>query len=518
MNAQLEYTNRALAFLIAGDAMERKAILGLVKPEYYGEECFSDIHKAAAALDEQGKDVDMLSLQLALTSDEDPDRLLKRFEHFRSYFEAKGRTGKCPPDEELKSNITYLLVELSSHLAYSISPEEVAMCIRIFYSAREKKGLLLSYTQQLDNNPGAEFTEDIAFKLKSLDDIVLDKSWTSYIVDPFATEDGPEDVALISRKGQPLFWRENIYLISGFSGVMKSYLCMVLAAAALNRGAFADRTLSFSSVDARLKVLYVDTELAQNTIKSRMKTLLRMTGNGLDSDLFKYIALNKVPGGIQTRLNMFNVACRQFEPDIIIVDSGRDFCNDFNDNKESDVIVGHFKQLAARYGAVLICTCHRTLGSGNAKGHFGTRFNEEAGIAISLSKKDGADGPYIEAEFTKQREGVFDPFKFRFNQELECLEEYDPTTDSQAVRKLHSNAESAVTSVLRPGESIRHNILVSRLMSKPNPSTGRSICQSTAKSYIRDLTGTVLVQTEDGQYRLSGEDREIPFVDDLPVA
>ena len=76
-------------------------------------------------------------------------------------------------------------------------------------------------------------------------------------------------------------------------------------------------------------------------------------------------------------------------------DSGRDLCVDFNDNREADRLVAHFKQVATDLNAVVITTSHKSLGNGNAKGHFGMRLNEAAGLELSLKKDNKTSNLFI---------------------------------------------------------------------------------------------------------------------------
>ena len=98
---------------------------------------------------------------------------------------------------------------------------------------------------------------------------------------------------------------------------------MTIAASASNKGTMADRTLSFCSTAGSLRVIVFDTELARNTIKKRMKSFMKMVPE-IDLKLFRYISLLSVQGGIDAKLKVFDDACRQFKPDLILIDSARD--------------------------------------------------------------------------------------------------------------------------------------------------------------------------------------------------
>lgn len=293
---------------------------------------------------------------------------------------------------------------------------------------------------------------------------------------------------------------------------MKSFLSLVIAAAAINVGIRADRTLSFSSVARANKVLFADTELARNTVKKRWIALKSMVGGAVDQGRFKYLSLRGVSGGPETKIQLIDEACDEFKPDLIVIDSIRDLCRDFNDSREAEIIVEHLKYLATNHNCVIITTSHRSLGVGNPKGHLGMRLNEAAGLEISLSRKvDIGDIPFIQAEFPKQRDGVYSPFCFKYDPDKDLPVEYAPSVDSSEERRKTRTAEAIVLKCMIPGETIRYNELVRRITAKG------AVCETTAKGYIKSLCGTVIVRTEDGKYCLSNPEQPLPLdTDDLP--
>ena len=236
-----------------------------------------------------------------------------------------------------------------------------------------------------------------------------------------------------------------------------------------------------------------------------------MTDGKMTKAMFNYLSLRQVPGGIDAKLSVLDEACHCFHPDIIVVDSGRDLCRDYNDNCEADMLVNHFKQIANDLNAVFITTSHKSLGSGNPKGHFGMRMNESCGLEMSLTKVTDGINTYIKVDFPKQREDVYESFSFTLNQETGLLIEFAPTIDRSEERKQYEIAKNTITTVLRTGEAVRYNELKRKIMK-----AFTSISERTAKNYIGVLVGTVLVKNPDGLYQLSDPETELPFDDDLP--
>lgn len=500
-----------LGFLIVCDNQYRQYILSHIRPEYLLDECMREIFLAVKALIAEERLIDILTVRESIITDRDPKLLAKRLKVFRKYFVDKGLLEESCSDASVIQQIGVLLVDITNGVNYSIPVETAVKSFILDYVSNAKKELIAKYQRLLVDNPAGQYTNELTQKMKELDMLLTSDSWRQYIIDPDQIETEPDEEAVIFRKGQGFLWAGNIYLVSGYAGAMKSFFCLCLAASGVNHGYRADNTLSFHSVAKTLKVLFADTELAKNTVRKRIKALKNMTGGKLNKSTFNYLSLRQVPGGIDAKLSVLDEACHCFHPDIIVVDSGRDLCHDYNDNCEADQLVNHFKQLANDLNAVLISTSHKSLGNGNPKGHFGMRMNEACGLEMSLTKVTDGINTYIKVELPKQREDVYESFSFTLNQETGLLIEFAPTVDRSEERKQYDMAKNTITTVLRPGDAVRYNDLKRKIMK-----AFTSISERTAKNYIGVLVGTVLVKNPDGLYQLSDTETELPFDDDLP--
>ncbi len=502
-----------IGFLLCGTAKEQHYILDNVKAEYFADPMMAEIYCAARAVDAKNTEINMMTVMEAMVTDSDSDDLAKRMKVFRQYYHNKGDLPQDATDAEVKSHIMLTLANINTPSA-SCSVESATRSFMVDYVQRASQATLIEFGARAKESPQSDFSEALAAKLHMLNALLDTSSWTKYAIDFQTLEKSPEKVALVSRRGQSFFYRGNIYLISGLAGTMKSYLCLSIAAAVLNQGRNADKTLCFSGISSPLKLLYVDSELAENTILKRWQALKKMVPSEIDMSTYQYLSLLKVSAGITEKRRIVDEACRHYHPDVIIMDSGRDLCYDFNDNREADELVAHFKLLATELDAVVICTSHQALSAGNAKGHFGMRFNEAAGLEMALKKGSDFNGEYIEVQFTKQREDHFEPFKIKFDPELGYLTEYAPLVDHTEERRQIRAARVAIEAVLMPGDAIAHSVLVGRLCGTAKGPTGAPISQKTARNYIAAAIGNIIVKTDDGKYTLITNGPTIGFPSD----
>lgn len=503
-----------LGFLLVLDNQYKQYILNHIRPEYFGDECLKEIFLALKTLIVEERVIDILSLRDKIITDEDAKTLDKRLKEFKKYLIKQGKISDDCSDTELQNTITSLLAEISCSVDYSIPVDKVVQTFIHEYVTRAKQSLLAKYQLKLKSNPAGDYTAEIFENMKGLDALLSSESWKEYVVDINALAKEDEEPAILFRKDMGVFWRQNIYLISGNPGAMKSLFCLCLASAACNNGVGADRTLFFHGLSAPLKVLYADTQMMHNTLQKRAQYLLKMLNNRYDQDHFNYLWLKKVLGGVDAKLRVLTEACRSFRPDLIVIDSARDLCVDYNDNREADSLVAYLTELAMELNAAIVSTSHISINNGNAKGHFGVRMTEMAdtGFVLEKQKEDGRES-IVNVTFPKERENENSNFSFRMSLESGLLEECTPTVDYTDERRQFRNAEERVRAVLRCGEVVRYKELIGRIKGP--------VSERTAKDYISCLVGKVLVKSSDG-YSLSDSEVELPLEkeddEDMPPA
>lgn len=515
----MNYAITLLGMLLSGNLEQQRYIVSRVNAEYFETEALAEVFRAASITFEKTNAINVVDVVSKITTDSDSKALNRRLGVFREHFDNEGVLTKTASDDEVKSCILTFVARILTNSSFDTPVETVTYHFIVGYVAWQKKNILIETQQRLKDCPTLIITEEIKAKLDALDTLLNDNGWERYAIDFTELMQQPDTPALILRKGQDYFYRGNIYLISGFAGSMKSFLSLTIAAAAYNNGERADRTLSFCATSKSLKVLYADTELAENTLRKRFEVLKTMINGEYDWKRFCYLSLLHVFGGIEAKQKVLDQACRSLKPDLIVVDSVRDLTADFNDLRESNAYVAHLRALAVEYNAVVICTCHQSIINGNAKGHLGVRLDEMAALSLSLKTQTDQGTQYIQVDPKKKRDDMYEPFAFRFDSNSCTINEYAPIID-HAEESRHRQimaAKAAVEKVLRVNDRVKYSDLKARLMQVTN-ANGKLIAESTAKNYIRALTGTLLIvsTTVNGEklYSRFVNDGELPLDDD----
>ncbi len=490
--------NRLLASFSVATPEDQHYVLSTIKPEYFADPVMGDVFRAARTLVLADSNICPNSIAKVLLTDADSPKIKR----LREYFVNSGKLPSDCKDSDVKRYLPIYFVDLTSAIVQD-PPRFLVEEFMTDYIRREERKLLLRGGEVLGESSFATLPKELFRKMRELEELDLGSSWRQYALDIDQLLDTPDDIPVISRKGKGLLFRQSICLLSANPGCCKSLLALTMSAAVLKAGRDSDSTLGFSSINHEMSVLYADTELGNNTLKNRMLSLQKMLGRRPSREHFQYLRLRAQRGGPEARWRTLSSACRDFHPDLIVMDNLKDFCRNFNDAEEAKDLLDSIKVLSEDTNSAVLMTSHLALGLGNPKGHLGVGANEACSLGISLAKQENI----VKALPSKVRDEGFDPFCFFFDPESWMLKEFAPTVDHREETRQFQNAQKAVSRVLEPGESIRYRDLVKRLMTQE----GVKVSEKTAKNYISVLTGKMLCLNTDHTYMRYDEDPTIHF-------
>lgn len=517
-----------LELLITGNAEQQNYILSTIKADYIQETALREVFEAAKRVRASNNSITLITVCNEALKAPNAETQKKRRKVFREYLLAKGEKEKdLSSPKAIDKRIQLLIAGIAANEGFphaQCNVKEVCKAVIEQYVYSSKNALLQEEILKANTNIEPLNPEVLSEKLKALDELLVEDTWKKYIIDPDIILREPPEPPLIMRQEEPFFHRGNLYMVSGKAGSMKSLFCLTIAAAAVNNGGGKERTLSFHSSGEALKVLYVDTELSHNTQQKRISMLSKMMAdNRIEPTTFKYMALAKAPGGIDTKIKLISEAYTEYHPDLLILDSIGDLCNDFNESLEAKTLVDDLHQQAQVRNMVIIVTSHQSLLTNNAKGHLGVRINERCALEISLRQNTTSGKEYIEATFPKKREGGLTSFMFNYDTESDLLMEYNPYIEYKEETRQNRDANKVIMTVLEPGERISKTELRKRIISKTGElkMKGKSegVSSKTANRYITIASGTTLINHGDGSYSLNCSEQNITFPnnnEDLP--
>lgn len=214
---------------------------------------------------------------------------------------------------------------------------------------------------------------------KSLDDFLLD--WDE--------EFAPLEFLFESTSGDEvlgrLLARGNVQLAKGEPKTGKSAFGLLLITAAL-KGEF----LGIKSLQGAMKVLWVDTEQDEQTVRDKVCKVWEMADVPSDKERLHVLSLRKESVNEQ-RLVWLLDAVRKYRPDFVFVDGVVDLCEDFNDNKESATVVFKLLRAAEELNCAMLCVIHSNKQNNEARGHLGAILQQKC-TEMYLLEKLGIEG------------------------------------------------------------------------------------------------------------------------------
>lgn len=286
-------------------------------------------------------------------------------------------------------------------------------------------------------------------------------------------ESTPIDFLFRMASGEPFISRGDLQTIKGREKMGKSAAGIILVASALG-GEFA----GVEATHNLTKVLWIDTEQSDTTLRARVQETLRMAS--AKDEALRVVALRGYEPS--ERLKIAIEAIADTQPDFVFLDGVVDLCVNFNDNEECSKVVGQLLKATKDYNCAIVGVIHTNKKDTEARGHLGTILQQKSAEIYEVTKAEGSDTATI-----KQSLSRFAPvpcLRFRFGDGF-TLETVESTRAKENERFCH---------LLAGRKALRYNELVKAYMDKYETS------ESTAKRAIKDATDNTLYKDEQGLY------------------
>ena len=178
---------------------------------------------------------------------------------------------------------------------------------------------------------------------------------------------------------KPCFPRGELVALSGKAKSGKTFVSSILMALCRR-----SPVLSLERIEPkRLRVLWYDTEQSEESTQDILKNrIMPMAGNtdaaptvGGGMDVFN------VRGEMYAdRLPLLEVAVRQYQPDLVVVDGIRDLVADINDGVVAQDTIERLMRLASEVRCCMVCVLHQNKGieDRNLRGWIGTELKNKA--------------------------------------------------------------------------------------------------------------------------------------------
>lgn len=204
----------------------------------------------------------------------------------------------------------------------------------------------------------------------------------NYVVD--LSREYPKPQYTLEFNGTGFMPRGNIHAVVAKKKSGKSHLCAVFMASMFGCVDFGIKSLC---PDA--KILYVDTEQDISDVAALSHKVLTLCGWDAAIAKGRFLPLFLRDRLVNERLPIIVKEARKFKPTAVFIDGIVDLCADFNDNKDSHLLVQALMRLSTECDCAVVCVLHKNESKDNdkARGHLGTMLEQKAcdGFSVEYS-------------------------------------------------------------------------------------------------------------------------------------
>ena len=195
----------------------------------------------------------------------------------------------------------------------------------------------------------------------------------------------------LSYHGIPFAPLGGIHGLTGQAGHGKTAFFTMLMIAIL-KGDYCGLHYELSRTIPHPKVLYIDTEMELGNTQLVVKRLYKMMGWTRETvqDQFRVLRLREEDHADKRWLKTLK-AIYEFRPTVVFLDGFIDVVGDFNDNKESSIVIYQDMKTASFYNLSFWNLIHQNPGSTKMVGHSGS-FLERKGTDVFMVQKDKEGG------------------------------------------------------------------------------------------------------------------------------
>lgn len=207
-------------------------------------------------------------------------------------------------------------------------------------------------------------------------------NWINYCIKVTDEFTDPEPVLVQGNK--TLCSRGNVATITGKPKAFKTFLNSGICA-----GFLEDETLTISSPINNGKALFIDTEQSRSHAQKVQKRIYTLCGYDTETvnNRFTFLSLRELSP--KDRLKNCIEAIETLSPDFVIIDGIRDLVIDFNDLKESAIVVGELMRLSSAYNCAIVVVLHQNKADSNARGHLGSELCNKSETVLQVVNNNG---------------------------------------------------------------------------------------------------------------------------------
>lgn len=296
----------------------------------------------------------------------------------------------------------------------------------------------------------------------------------------------PEDTIIFKIEGKNILSYQNFSILSGLPKTCKSTLISAIIGSALSNTAIFDMAVKLP-ID-RPKLAYFDTESSDHDFYRQVQRIKNFSQKEITDNLLLYQVREDSPGTIR-KLIEYQLK-EDKEISFIIIDGLLDLCLNYNDEKETRLLVNWLKKITKVYNIGILSVLHLGKKDEQTLGHLGSNTDRWAQSTLKVTK-DKDKGVYtLEPKFLRSAED-FNPIIIK-NINGEWQQMYEESKTEYKNEKLTHSEKLAIIF-----KAIKKPLSYKELVENLQAVTGRGA--NYCKQLIRELIfDDLIVKTDKG--------------------
>ena len=218
----------------------------------------------------------------------------------------------------------------------------------------------------------------------------------------------PDECILFKIQDKHIGSLQNFTILSGLPKTCKSTIISALLGSAICKYPIFD--LSVSLPEARQKIAYFDTESSDYDFYRQVQRIENFANKQIPENILLYQVREDAPGTIRKMIEALLKSDQQIS--FLIIDGLLDLCLNYNDEKETRLLVNWLKKITKQYNILILSVLHLGKKDEQTLGHLGSNTDRWAQSTLKITK-DKEKGIYtLEPKFLRSSED-FNPINIK---------------------------------------------------------------------------------------------------------
>jgi hypothetical protein len=295
----------------------------------------------------------------------------------------------------------------------------------------------------------------------------------------------PNDIVIFRIQDKIIGTLENFCVLSGMPKTCKSTFISAIIGSAISNTKIFDCEISLPI--ERDHIAYFDTESSSHDFYRQVQRIKTFANAEIPDNLLLYQVREDGPGMIRKMIE--NLLTENNKISFLIIDGLLDLCIDYNDVRETRLLVNWIKKITKTYNILILSVLHLGKKDEQTLGHLGSNTDRWSQSTLKLTKDQESQVYSLEPKFLRSAED-FSPIQIKnFNGTWQQI--YDEKTNTD-----HTLSHTEKLAIIHT--AIKKPLSYKELVENIQAVTGRGT--NYAKKLIKELLFDNLIEKTDKGY------------------